>query len=911
MTKETDKMLKNPYKIIQNKKIEILLFLIIPFLFILPYCFGDTIFLGTDGIQFFSTKRFYTEALLQGDFAFWNKYLMGGTPYEAYGNFYPPAFLLSLLPMDAFIITYYWFHVAFGGIFCNLFLREIKCSRTAAFVVTVLYECSIHLGGARKDHLAIITCVVYLPFILYYAQKYIEHCRFKWLIPAAIGMSMQCLTGGLQYALYTDIAVFFYILILCMKRKYSMKKLCTHIGTWVLIYIGFSMIYLFPAVMLTRQYAQGGATDNTFENFVSYSIHFYKLLMMLVPDVYGNIFQAFGIFNSSEMDIEIFLGVLVLSLIIFTVIRYRKETMVKLSIWMMVISYLYSAIGHIPILRDIVYKIPILGGFRVPARALFIFIFFGFVLLAIGLTRMKASSELEEYGSGFQKGFAGLIVLLILFVIGGSFYCHGREDLSGRAFLKYCLGTFDNVILAGLLTCLLLWIVLKNKKWSTQVRYRIWLVWLVIVTILEVLPYNMISSFSNKSVFHVTDKQTQAIQERIGNDKIWDAFCGIDGAHESIISQNLNINKRIAAINAYVPFNNPSIYQLFTNGEHGRLNYSGLLTGSMMADTNLKLQNDMLSMLGIRYIIDSSGILSNESRILDRSSEGTHLLDINGVTVPGDSDGVWVYSQEIEIKPETIYGVRFRAMTESGEKELTLDFYGGAPYDAASYQAGFMINDQESGYIAFFNSGDISTADQPIVFRIMSKTDTPIIVEDIAIYELDYAEDTPYELWNAEAGYAPIFENKNVNDILSVPVSVQQIPDRDTFFRDMYSRDLDDIAYVEADLNYDIVRGDIEISDIVFTNNRITANVNAKSKGFVMFSQCCYPGWNVYMNQEKGTVYQVSETIMGAELPPGDYVIEFVYTPIYLIGGSIMTAITVLCVIVYLMICRRNRKMQG
>lgn len=899
------KMAERLQDIIKNKRVEIILFIIVPFLFVLPYCFGDTLFLDVDGIQFFSTKKFYTETLLQGDFAYWNKYLMGGAPYETYGNFYPPAFLLSLLPMDVFVITYYCFHVALGAVFFDLYLQEIKCSRVVSFVVALLYECSIHLGGARKDHLVIITAIVYLPFILYFAQKFIFDRKFKWLILSALGMSMQCLIGGLQQAIYTDITVFFYILVLCIKEKHSIRKLCLNIICWIMTYIGFSMIYLFPEVMVTRQYSQGGLADNPFENFISYSIHFYKLLQMIFPGVFGNVYQAFGLFNSSEMDIELFLGILVLSVIIFTVIRYRNDTLVKLSVWIMIISYLYAAIGHIPILRNIVYKIPLLGGFRVPSRSLFIFIFFGFVLLAIGLTKLEKLQELQKYYLCFKKGFLILAVLIVVFTTSGCLYCHNRLDLSGSVFLEYCFKVFWCFLFIGILTWLLFNIILKNEKWKTGIKYRIFLIYMALITILEVLPYNLVSSVSNKDIFSATDYQTDVIQKSIGNYKIWDAFRGIDGVHRSIISQNMNIHKRIAAINAYVPFNNPSIYQLFTNGEYGRLNHSGLLTGSMIADQNLKVQNDMLSMLGIRYIIDSSGILSEDNRFIDRTKDGERILEEEIICIPGDMNDFFVYSQEIEIAPDTIYCIHFYATTEGGEENLIVDFFAGEQYDLTSAQAVCAVNNQEKEYKVYFSSGDTSAAEGPIQFRVFANSDVSIIVKDIMVSEIQLTEEATYELF-IEDGGVPIYENKNANDILSVPTGVRQVQDRNTFFRNMYLYDLDDIAYVEEDLNYDINTNDIEISDIEFTNSRITATVSAKSSGFVMFAQCYYPGWNVYVNHEKVKLYQVSETIMGAELPPGEYVIEFVYTPIYLLCGMGITIITILIVIIYLWISRKK-----
>ena len=178
-----------------------------------------------------------------------------------------------------------------------------------------------------------------------------------------------------------------------------------------------------------------------------------------------------------------------------------------------------------------------------------------------------------------------------------------------------------------------------------------------------------------------------------------------------------------------------------------------------------------------------------------------------------------------------------------------------------------------------------------------------VIITDIKV---ELLEETSEQYIRISEDEAALYENPNANDILFIPEAVQQVADSEIFFSNLMKYDLDDIAYVEEELNYSIEQSDFAITEVDFTNNKITAHVTADSHGFVMFSQCYYPGWRVYVDGERTKLYKVSETIMGAELPAGEYDIQFVYVPIYLIIGAIVTLLTSVFCVLYV-ICS-NRK---
>lgn len=881
--------------------------LIIPFLIILPQCVNNTFFLGYDGITYFSTRKFYLESLFQGDLTFWNKYLMGGSPSEVWGGIlYPPFVILGWLPMKWFVVTYYCFHLGFGAIFFFLYLCEIKCARRVSVAVAILYECSIHLGGLRKDHMGIITCLVWVPFILYFSHKYINECKFKWLIVVAAGMSMQVLAGVFQQALYTDIAVFFYICILAIKKGNKPQKIIKSVVMWIICYIGFSSVNLIPTIALMKEYSTSGAVENTFQNFKSYSINFYKLLQMVFPNIFGDVYSACGAENSSGLDIELYLGVGVFILIAFTIIHYRKQVMVKTSCWMMLISFLYAAIAHIPGLRYVIYNIPVIGSFRVPSRSLFIFILFSYVLLAIGLTNIINNGELSYFYEKLRKAFRVGLIILVIFSLMVILECNFSKNYSVNECLEWLIKVFSMPVIVSTIMLIVVFILVNKQSIKENVEEYVLLGFILSLTIVETYPFTTTSNVSRGDIFVISDNQSKYLKDNIENFKVLD-ICIDPWNPSSVVAKNVNVNKRIAAINAYVPFNNPGLYRILNNGQCGMLNDSGKFIVMANADTNLKSENDILSMLGIKYLIDSSGKLENDNTFINRNSFGEVIFDEELIIIPSSKDYFSVYSNEASIKPNTCYRITFTAMTCGNDEILYVDLYGSGGYDNVTQEAMLTVDDIESNCYVVFNSGDTSAAMQPIQIRFIAMAESDIIIKSIKIEELSNVSGE-YKLFINETDSTLIYENPNANDILFVPEGVQQVADSETFFREYLNYDLDDIAYVEEELNYSINQKDFEISDINFTNNQITAHITAKSNGFIMFSQCYYPGWRVYVNGERTNLYKVSETIMGAELPAGEYDIQFVYVPIYLIIGAVITAITCMFSLIYIIVSNRKDK---
>lgn len=874
-----------------------IMFLCLPFLIYWDLFISNKSLVSGDGIQYYSLKSLIKFSLAQGEFPLWNKYLANGTPFASdFTNnaFYPFAIILSLLPFKLFIYSYYALHLAIGSFFTYLFIKELGCGKIAALCTALIYELSIHMGGYRKEHITILATIIYLPVILYFIQKYMNTRSKKWLLFSSVAMAFQFYVAFIQDVVYTDIAVGIFLLIMAIHNRMTIKKVIADGLVWVGSYFGLIAFQLLPTVQLVREYAGNGAASASIDYFQFYSIHFSKLAMMLFPRIFGeNVFDSFGAYFSSGFDIELFLGVFVFLILLFGIIRYFSDFRVKVSLGMMIGVFLFSASTHIPLLSELLYRIPGINGFRVPSRSLFIFIFFALVLFAVTLSKLRMVEQMKKIYTFSRRFVLGTCALLGCALFANTANLMSDSNFDGAiAFYQY----FKTAFLPGLVALFSAFIVFYvmqkwSKKWSKEQykkAYGCLGVVIVLVTLLETYSYSTVSYARNIDDFVLKDEASQFISDNVGDFKVWDASV----TPSNITNINANLFKGFSSINAYIPFNNPRLYKLFSNTDNQvPLNNTGLLRIFPNAENNLVEHNDLLSMLGIKYIIDSGNLLAEETETKKIVKWANTIYKNDSILVPDSTGEVFVYSQPVEIKPNTFYKVKFNLESVGLQSLFYVDFYGGEKYDLEEQQKVFNIQPGASHYSAVIYSGDTTGIDE-INLRIVSTPTSDMQITDFSLVEAEMQiQEHVYKPVFVE-GPDRIFENTNAKDILYAPQETQSIENASEIYTNRFDYDLSNVSYVENFKNMDLKHANTTISDENFKNNSISAKVHSDKPSFINFSQNYYPGWKAKVNGKETPIYMVNGLIQGIEVPAGDSEIKFYFYPKVLFVGGFITLLT-------------------
>lgn len=902
--------MKKIYSIYKSKYLPVMLFLayfIIPFIIYYCYFRKNMVPITGDGIQYFTSKLFFNNALKDGELPLWNPYLANGIPYASdfNGAFYPLGILLSPLPIKWFVYCYYSIHLAIGATFFFSYLNEIKCSRFASLCTSIIYLFSIHLAGYRKSHMVIIVAIVYLPVILYFIEKYMNTREIKYLLGSSFFIAIQLVSGShVQYCVYTDILVFFYLIYRMVTDKFPIRKMVKDILIWGFIYIGLSAIQLIPTIELLLYYIYAGAGQTSYDAFLSYSIHPVKILMMIFPNMFGtNVYEALGAAYSSEYDIEIFLGVGVFLLILYIIRNNFNDNRVKMSAIFMGCSFIYASNAHIPVLNKIIYHIPILGGFRCSSRVLFIYIFFGYVLSAIALTEMQKEKELYKFNKMSTK---------ILFIIGTVLAI--AFPFIYKSSYKTIKLVFINsiVIIIGIViaTKVLLFIH-KRKRVNIKILYSITCALFVSLALIETFPYSKVTVPTSVNDFQVNSPITKDIKDNIGNNKVWLANDTLDGSYQSIIEYNSNVSMEIPSINAYIAFNNPRLFKLFTKKSimEPYYNYSGLLSGFPDASNNITLQNNLLSMLGVKYIIDPNNFISDDGFIISNMIEDKIVYKSDYIQIPNKSSDLFVYSKPISIKPNTYYIVSFEAKTNTSQTSFYADFYGGEQYDNNKQNTFFKLQPGKHKYEAliYSDNSNISTNTQ---FRFVVNPTSKIEINNTYVKEMNASrQENVYKPFIINKDNR-IFINTNAKNILFSPNSVKNISNTDNIYDNTLKYDLANTSYIENnedEENY--ITGKTSISDIKWKRNFITAKVNCDKRSFVNFSQNYFPGWKAYIDGKRTHLFMVNGLIQGIEVPDGEHNIKFVYRPFSIVFGLFITILSLLLMIYLIKKCpKKNTK---
>jgi hypothetical protein len=900
-----------------NRLFVFILLLALPMVVYLQYPLNGLSLLDSgDGMAFISQSFFQILNILDGDFAVWNKYVSAGAQAFVGGSYYPLNLLFGFLPPHWYIYFYYCFHIALGAFFLHLFLRELKCDFVTALIVSVIFLFSIHIGGARKSHIFNITAIVMLPAAIYFVQRFLNSNKIKCLAFSAVFLALAFIGAHQQVAFYVVCTVFLYYIAMSAHDRQKLRNVIKNCLILAASFVCFSSVAILHMLEIMKVYGEYGSTDTSYAVFSSFSIHPIKLIQMIFPYFFGeSVFQNYTHVYSSEFDIELFIGLIALAVVLFAVRRYWEDFRIKLCVAFCAITFVYASVAHVPVLRNIVYHLPVLGGFRVPSRILPVSLFFMYVILALGLTRLRESGEFEKalafqkkffFGIAFISGAAitGAFVVVHLYNLGMFALVH-YINLSAVRFAVTVLG-FTGAILLGFA---LIKRFCKTPENKNKYIHRYFAATLMLVTVLETCHFSLMTSPAPLSEVMKNDSAVQRLTEDIGNAKVFDTTSLLlNGGHQSIISQNKNLLYRFAAINAYTTFNNPIMYKMIFGSGDAPLNSSGLLIASSRPQKNVLLQNDVLSMLDVKYIIDVEGFIPNDGRIPDlRLSERTLIYETDGFVLAPSSGGVSVWGDVAPIKPWHYYAVTFDIETDATGGILYADLYGGDSYDLDSSQDATHMRSSSVELLIY--SDDTTLSQEDISLRIISaESESECAIKNLRLFELNFEDTLAYKTYITDDRNR-IFENLNAKGILYFSEELRGIESLEDIYAYPYGLNLDKISYVIGASNETYNTRAHKIDNIDFGNNAIRATVTNNEKGFLNFSQCYFPGWKVYVDGKQENLERVNALIMGVELPPGTHEIEFKFVGRAFVWSMVVTiACTVFWIIGLAIIRKRDRQ---
>ncbi len=192
-----------------------LCYLLLAMLFYAPLLLGTHTFPRGDFTDhFLPFSHFQQAAIRAGQLPLWNPHTYSGHPFLADTQaavFYPLSNLLLLLtlPWAGPDVRLYWLqveallHIALGGWFTYLLVRDLSDSRWGGFVAGICFAFSGYLTGYPPLQLAVLRTAIWVPLLLWLFYRALQQPeRWRWWIGAALGCATMFMAGHPQTFLH-------------------------------------------------------------------------------------------------------------------------------------------------------------------------------------------------------------------------------------------------------------------------------------------------------------------------------------------------------------------------------------------------------------------------------------------------------------------------------------------------------------------------------------------------------------------------------------------------------------------------------------------------------------------------------------------------------------------------------------
>ncbi|MBI5957487.1 MAG: YfhO family protein [Chloroflexi bacterium] len=358
---------------------------------------GDTLFWGLPALQFYPWRQFAFEELRAGRLPAWNPYLGAGAPLLANYQtavFYPPNWLMLILPGPLAMSVIALLHVVWGGLGMWYLTGALGLSSFGRGISTLAYALSGHLI-ARLGSLPTADAAAWIPWLFWLVQRVIIRLDGRDMGGLALVFAMQLLCGHAQTTWYTLVGLGFYSLWLVIQRRDPLRQRIAAllmIGGALLLGAAVAAIQLIPTAEYLAESQRSSGLD--YATLTNLSYHPLRLFTLLSPNFFGTPADGSYITKGIYFEDAAYIGFIpCISAAAAGIgwLRKRKlltehPTFSTVPFWIgLVIVGLFFGLGrHNPLFRFFYDSVPTFDAFREPVRWMILTVFGLSVLAGIG-----------------------------------------------------------------------------------------------------------------------------------------------------------------------------------------------------------------------------------------------------------------------------------------------------------------------------------------------------------------------------------------------------------------------------------------------------------------------------------------------------------------------------------------------
>jgi len=229
-------------------------------------------------------------------------------------------------------------------------------------------------------------------------------------------------------------------------------------------------------------------------------------------------------------------------------------------------------------------------------------------------------------------------------------------------------------------------------------------------------------------------------------------------------------------------------------------------------------------------------------------------------------------------------GMRIGVQTIKGSESLKLQYFGEILNE--------LINDPTADY----NTKILGLLNvKYIFFEELIDYDDLSLVKNFEHTYYYYTDEQP------ELGYSYVYENKLLMPRAFVVPDAKVITEAEEIKNELKEFNPKEYVILEEDftnLDNDAEYKEAEIT--YYSPNKVTVNVNMDSPGFLVLGDTWYSGWEAYDNGEETHIFKTNYVQRSVYLLEGEHEIEFVFKPLSYKIGMILTILSLIFLLLYL-----------
>ena len=368
-----------------------------PLLYFLPALLQGKVLCPDDGLlQNVPFRVTAAQIMRSGHLPLWNPYIFSGMPLLAaaqVGIFYPLNwfYLFFSTPIATNLMVIATYMIA--GLGAYLYARRIGTSIAGAAVTSLAFQ----FGGAaigQISHVNIVQTAAIMPWVLWSVEHYAGAGTFKRGVILAGLIAVQFFAGHQQAFVNSFLLITAYVVVMAITLPVFRKRYLISLG-FMGAGLVLAAVQILPTFELLRRSERSAAT---YEFFGSFSMPRRFILTFVAPYIVGGgdgrLFRAPYVGPPFYPEMVGYVGVLTLMLAI-TAVALKPDTRANFWAAAALVCLLLAFGAYAPFgFYRVIFYVPLLNLFRVPARHLMEVDFALAVLAGRGLTvlgRQKAN----------------------------------------------------------------------------------------------------------------------------------------------------------------------------------------------------------------------------------------------------------------------------------------------------------------------------------------------------------------------------------------------------------------------------------------------------------------------------------------------------------------------------------------